>query len=246
MLNSNIKRALVNSIPDTFRGVEVKRSFGKNPYDVFENPVVNLTTPVDGVLHYRPIDDFAKIENNSVYNTDIRRTVLRFKVAATDAIVTSSEKITFALGTSKYKLTDVPVKELTSVGSFAIGTDCVLIDRDTIEWIGATPADGEAFTVEYLAFMNGYWLANDIAEQLKADVRANLERRLADYKIRIDSVSDNTDISVTYADDKVSAFAFDVRVVYPWSWSRELTEEDGTLIELINVTVENNETFTIE
>ena len=216
----------------------VNKSFGHNPYEQFAAPMVNITTVVDGVQHYRSADDFTSIDDSGIYSTDIRRTLLRFKIAATDVIAECSETLQFTSGVSTYELSSTPVRKIVSIGAFTEGVDYRLDNRSVIEWIGSTPDDAAEFTVVYEAHFNSYWLANDMTDRLRMHLMANLEHALKGTGVRVQGVSDSVDISMTFADDNISAFAFDVTAVYPWSWKRELTEEDGPLIDNVNVTVE--------
>lgn len=253
VLPVNVKKFLYNAIPTTYTvdGVEftTKNTNGKVALGEYSSPTINLSFIGDSTPHYESIGDFEEIDGNVLTNKDVRTVTARYKVGANNQLLTADETITFQLGTLQYSLNHTPVVKVNSIGSFVEGTDFNLINNDTIEWVGNTPADSEDFVVSYEYIEDGYWLVNAIADLLLKDIRTNVQSALTDYSVDILRISDITDLSEIYSDVQVSALAFDVRLVYNYSWSRTLTDEDGPLIDQIQLDLSeensDSETHTI-
>lgn len=238
MLPVAVKKLLFNSIPTSFdvdgNTHSPKKTRGKFVLGEYSSPTINIAFIGDGTPYYTSIGDFEEIQNDTLVNRDVRTTIARYKVGANNTQANSTETITHSNGTTTYPLYHTPAIKINSIGPFVKGTDYNLANSE-IEWIGSTPGDSEEFTVDYDYIEDGYWLTSSITDLLMKDILANLPKTLAEYKVDVQSVSRAHDISAIYSDEQVSALTFDVQLVYNYSWTRKLTDDDGPLIDSLDL-----------
>ncbi len=247
MLSNEVKKVLNQMIPVTYtvNGTEVtpKQTFGGNPLGEFQGPTINFSLPVDGLSYRKFIGELVYTDETRLQSGEAQTSLLIYKVAALDTQTSATEEIVHSTGTQGYTLANGPLLSITSIAGFVAGVDYILgSDRKSVEWLGAsTPADSETFTVVYEYIESGYWIASQIATELRKYILANLKVTLAPYYVDVQHVSEARDISAVFVRENVFGFAFDVQVVYTYYWSRALTDEDGPILEQISNTLSQDD-----
>ena len=238
MLSNEVKKTLNQMVPSTFilngHTFTVTKTFGNNPLGDFTGPTINFSIIKDGMPYRKFIGELVKVDDVSIRSGEAQASLMRYKVAAIDTKVQTFEAVVYRSGTNMYTLNNDPVLRIISpVENFKLRED-----RRTIEWIGDTvPDDGETVTVSYEYVESGYWIASEIATQLRKYFLANIKPKLAAHSVDVLQMSEAKDISAVFVRENVYGFAFDVQVVYTYYWSRSLTEEDGPLIGQVDNTL---------
>lgn len=235
MLSNEVKQILNQMVPSIFtvNGQEftVAKTFGSSPLGDFTGPTINFSVIKDGTPHRKFIGELVSVNDVDIRSGEAQTSLLRYKVAALDTKVQTSEEIVYRAGTGLYTLRNDPVLRVITP------TENVTLreDRRTVALAGF--ADGETVTVSYEYIESGYWIASEIATQLRKEILANIKPQLTAHSVDVLQMSEAKDISAVFVRENVYGFAFDVQVVYTYYWSRSLTEEDGPLIGQVDNTL---------
>lgn len=231
MMPIDAKKLLFNLLPSSYNNTDIQTTVGQFEGEI-QYPSINLTFPTEGTRYFSPPGDFEHINNDVMYGQEIQTAIGRFVVYASDAKFRTTQDVTYVDGQLEYSLNNVPIIGLYGDPDYTISNN-----HDSIVWQSNMPADGEIFTVDYSYIENGYWVASNIIENLRKNISANYSRELSKHYVDILDITSTTNISMMYVNESVTALTFDIKFIYPFVWSRPLTDEDGVLLDTVNTTI---------
>lgn len=245
MLKPTIRKLIIDQVPESVsvngHSVTVNKTVGSVPLNPLSVPAVNIKFVAEGTPYYRSIDDQADIVNDVLKEQDVRSVVVRYTVGAKDEVVTSSETFVYSTLQTAYTLSNVPVNQIKSVGSYVNGTDYKLSpNRDSIIWLKQL-TNNTTFTVTYEWLDSGFFVCSELINFLIKNTFGEFRHILAKNGVNVLRSTGIIDLSDIYANDALSACSCDIVLTYTYSWSRALTEEDGSLLDSIELDVYMNE-----
>lgn len=231
MLPIESKKLLFDLLPSSYNNIDIQKTIGKFEGEL-QYPSINLSFPSDGTKYFSPPGNFEYINNDTMYGQEIQTSICRIVVYATNTKFRTTQDIIFVSGQTEYTLNNTPIRILHGDPDYDISST-----YDSIIWQSNMPNDGENFTVDYTYILNGYWFASEIIEYIRKDIFANYYKELSKYHVDILDVTNIDNISMMYVNENITALTFDIKVIYPFTWSRPLTDDDGVLLDSVNTTI---------
>jgi len=231
MLPIDAKQLLLNLLPSNYNNLDIQRTIGRFNGEI-QYPSINISFPVEGTTYFKPPGDFEYINNELMYGQEIQTAICRFQVFAIDTKQRTTEEITVIDGQTEYDVSKTPIVDVHNTSDYTVSSD-----HTGVEWQTSVPAGTETFTVDYSYIENGYWIASKIIDNLLQDISARFRQELSQYNVDILEMTSTDDISMMYVNENITALTFDIKFIYPFKWSRALTDEDGVPLDTVNTTV---------